>query len=84
MDKIDVKICCGIHCSVRGGQELLDALELEPILSTNCVYECVNCLGCCDEGKTSPVIEINGACYTQMTPERLLDTISSMLTGSQS
>lgn len=79
MAKIHVKICCGIHCSVHGGQELLDIFETEPILQQNCICEYVKCLNCCEDGQLSPILEIDGQIFTRMTPERFLDYIVSML-----
>lgn len=79
MGKIQVKICCGIHCSIHGGQEIGDIFENDVLLANNCEFNYTKCLNCCDDGRLSPVIEINGQIFTQMTPERVLDHISSLV-----
>ena len=82
MDKFKIKICGGINCSVRGGQELLDALENNSFLLKNCEFESVNCLKGCEDGDMSPVIEIDGEIHQKMTPERLIDYITNQLESS--
>ena len=72
MGKINLKICCGIHCLVRGGQELLDLLEDHPEIHKQCDLECVKCLGDCEDGKNSPMIQIQEKFYINLTSERFL------------
>ena len=75
MSKVDLKICCGINCLIRGGQELLDALEDNPELVQMCEFECVKCLEFCDDGKESPVVQIQDKIYTKITLERFLSLL---------
>lgn len=79
--KIHVEICCGIHCSMKGGQELFDMAESDDLLD-NSKFDItpVTCIQkCCQEGVLSPVVVINGECYTKMTAARLISTLRSFL-----
>ncbi len=80
MGKIRVEICCGLHCSLRGGQEIFDAVESEELFEGN-KFDIipVNCLQCCNDGALSPVVSINGECYTKMTTERLISTLRNFI-----
>ncbi len=62
-----IRVCAGTACYVRGGDRILDTIELSLGIknretSTDGKYtlETVNCLGCCALG---PVVEIDGKCY---------------------
>ena len=70
--EILVRICCGINCSVHGGQELLDLVESDENIDIashcNIVYN--ECLDYCEDGKNSPIVEIDGKIFLRMTPER--------------
>ena len=79
MAKISVKICAGIHCAVRGGQEILEIFETDAFLQEHCQWHSVNCLNCCQEGKLSPVIEVNGTCLTRMTADKTIGFVSSLV-----
>ena len=76
MGKIDIQICCGINCLVRGGQELLNMIENDPTLEHTCGLECVKCLEHCEDGDKSPVVKINGKIYTNFTPEQFMSLLS--------
>ena len=80
MGKIRVEICCGLACSMKGGQELYDMVESDEILDEN-KFDIipVNCLQCCQDGVLSPVVAINGECYTEMTAGRLISTLRGFL-----
>ncbi len=80
MSKIKVEVCCGLQCSMKGGQELYDLVESDELLINNKIDIIpVNCLQCCQDGFLSPVVSINGECYTKMTVERLISTLRTML-----
>jgi NADH:ubiquinone oxidoreductase subunit E len=79
MPLLDLQICSGIYCSVRGGQELLDILDDHPEIKQNCNITYVKCLECCEGGKKSPVIQLEGVFYEKMTPEKLITLLSSKI-----
>jgi NADH:ubiquinone oxidoreductase subunit E len=80
MGKIRIEVCCGLHCSMKGGQELFDMIESNDLFEEN-VFDVipVNCLQCCQDGVLSPVISIKGECYTEMTMERLISLMRSFI-----
>ena len=79
--KIRVEICCGLHCSMKGGQELFDMAESDELIKykkfnitpVNCIQKC------CQGGILSPVVAINGKIYTEMTAARLISTLRNFL-----
>ena len=79
MGKIRVEVCCGLHCSMKGGQELFDMVESDELIDDS-KFDIipVSCLQCCQDGLLSPVVAIKGECYTEMTAARLISTIRSM------
>jgi NADH:ubiquinone oxidoreductase subunit E len=80
MRKIRVEICCGLHCSLKGGQELFEMAESDDLIDdTKFDILPVNCLQCCQDGVLSPVVSIKGENYTKMTLERLISTLRSFL-----
>ena len=80
MGKIKVEVCCGLECSMRGGQELFDMVESDDLINdANFDIIPVNCLNCCEGGIFSPVVAINGECHPKMTASRLISTLRSML-----
>ncbi len=80
MGKIRIEVCCGLHCSMQGGQELYDMVESDELLADS-KFDIipVNCLQCCKDGQFSPVVAINGECYTEMNAARLISTLRSFL-----
>jgi len=72
---IQVKICCGLECTARGGQELLDTLESDPLVLSgiSLIYE--HCMDSCRNGDLAPVVTIEGTMYTSMTADRLSDLL---------
>ncbi|MBN2155378.1 MAG: NAD(P)H-dependent oxidoreductase subunit E [Candidatus Lokiarchaeota archaeon] len=80
MRKVSVEVCCGLHCSLKGGQELLDLIESNPLFQGDQFdFIPVNCLQCCDDGALSPVVSINGENYMKITPERLVSTLRTFI-----
>jgi NADH:ubiquinone oxidoreductase subunit E len=80
MGKIRVEVCCGLHCSLKGGQEIFDIMESSDLFDESKFDVIpVNCLQCCQEGVFSPVVSIKGECYTNMTVERLISTMRSFI-----
>ena len=79
--KITVRICCGINCSVHGGQELLDSVESDAYLTSHCNIIYNECLEFCEEGKNSPIVEIEGKPFLRMTPERLTTLLTNEIQG---
>jgi len=80
MGKVIVEVCCGLNCSMKGGQELLDIVESDSLFRENGIDIIpVNCLQCCNDGFLSPVVSINGECHTRMTTERLVSTLRSFI-----
>jgi NADH:ubiquinone oxidoreductase subunit E len=79
---VKVKVCCGLDCVARGGQELLAVLEEDERYAGKLVIEPIPCLHCCEDGALSPVVEIDGTVFTGMTPERLLEILGRM-TGTE-
>ena len=79
---IEVKVCCGLDCTARGGQELIHAIEQDRVLAegVNLVY--VKCLEKCKFGELAPVLEINGKLYTNMSTETLTDLLFGLLEAS--
>lgn len=81
MGKIRVEVCCGLFCSMKGGQELFDMAESDELID-NKKFDItpVTCLQkCCQGGLLSPVVSINGELFTEMTAERLISTLRSFL-----
>ena len=80
MDKIRIEVCCGLNCSMKGGQEIFDMVESDTLFDVN-KFDIipVNCLQCCQDGALSPVVSIKGESYTQMTAERLISTLRSFI-----
>ena len=80
MGKIRIEICCGLHCSMKGGQEILDIIESEELFDENKFDVIpVNCIQCCQDGTLSPVVLVKGECYTKMTVERLISMMRSFI-----
>jgi len=77
-----IRVCCGTACHVRGGKNVLNAVENslgihdgETTGDYKYTLETVACLGACAMG---PVVVANGKYYGKMTPdkaENLLRTI---------
>lgn len=80
MDKIDLKICCGMNCLTHGGQELLDMAENDPYIQKHCEIESVPCQNSCgDEGVLSPTVVINKKIYSSMTADKLMEIIREIV-----
>ncbi len=81
MGKIRVEVCCGLHCSMKGGQELFDMSESNELFDENKFdITPVNCIQkSCQGGLLSPVVAIKGNIYTEMTAERLFSTLRNFL-----
>jgi NADH-quinone oxidoreductase subunit E len=76
-----VKVCLGTSCYVRGGAQIMSALEQRlgieaeqttPDLKFN--LERVACFGCC---ALSPIIVADDKVYSRVTPEKAKQVISS-------
>ncbi|WP_457558935.1 NAD(P)H-dependent oxidoreductase subunit E [Candidatus Harpocratesius sp.] len=80
MAKISLKICCGMNCLTHGGQELLDLVEGSPTYTANVELACVECLNTCgDCGYNSPVVELNGKIYSNITAEKLMELLDQLI-----
>ncbi|HAW86609.1 MAG: hypothetical protein A2004_08085 [Spirochaetes bacterium GWC1_61_12] len=77
---IQVRICCGLECAARGGQELIQAMETDPVLRAMVAVSYEQCLNSCQNGDFAPVIIIEGKRYTSMTSEKLVDLLHDMVT----
>ena len=79
--KVRVEICCGLYCSMKGGQELFEMVESEELFDDNKFdITPVSCIQkCCQGGILSPVVAINGEFYTEMTAARLISTLRGFL-----
>lgn len=77
--EIKVRICCGINCSVHGGQELLDSVESDTYLTSHCEIVYNECLEYCEGGKNSPIVEIDKKPFLRMTPERLTTLLNEKI-----
>ena len=69
--KYKIKVCLGTACYIRGGDDLLKALEKELGIGLNSTtpdglfsIEAVRCLGCCG---LAPVIVVNGNVHGRLT-----------------
>jgi len=76
-----VKVCLGTSCYVRGGSQIMSALEQKlgieaeqttPDLKFN--LERVACFGCC---ALSPIIVVDDKVYSRVTPEKAKQVVSS-------
>ena len=69
--KYKIQVCLGTACYIRGGDDLLKALEQELGIGLNSTtpdglfsIEAVRCLGCCG---LAPVIVVNGNVHGRLT-----------------
>ena len=69
--KYQIQVCLGTACYIRGGDDLLKALEKELGIGLNSTtpdglfsIEAVRCLGCCG---LAPVIVVNGNVHGRLT-----------------
>ena len=69
--KYKIQVCLGTACYIRGGDDLLKALEKELGIGLNSTtpdglfsLEAVRCLGCCG---LAPVIVVNGNVHGRLT-----------------
>lgn len=69
--KYKIQVCLGTACYIRGGDDLLKALEKELGIGLNATtpdgmfsIEAVRCLGCCG---LAPVIVVNGNVHGRLT-----------------
>ncbi|MHA1584182.1 MAG: NAD(P)H-dependent oxidoreductase subunit E [Promethearchaeota archaeon] len=76
---IHLKICAGINCSVRGGQELLELVETNDLFQKKCKIEYVECLEKCEDGINAPVVWIDGEFFTRVTPESLSNLLNQKI-----
>jgi NADH-quinone oxidoreductase subunit E len=75
-----VRVCTGTACYVRGGDRILDSVELilgirnkETSADGKFTLETVNCLGCCALG---PVVELDGKYYGTPTAAKAKELLS--------
>ena len=76
MGRINVKVCMGTACHVRGGQMVLEALERElgltkPGNTPDLEYtlETVNCVGACG---MAPVVVVDEKYHAEVQPDKVL------------
>ena len=79
--KHTVKVCLGTACYVRGGAQIMEALETELGIKAGETtpdmqfgLERVACFGCC---ALAPVIVVDDTVYSKMTPGKAKEIISS-------
>lgn len=72
---IRINICCGLECTARGGQELILAVESDPVLAAEVDIGYGICMERCREGELAPVVEVDGVVYESMTTEKLVDLL---------
>jgi NADH:ubiquinone oxidoreductase subunit E len=72
---VHVKICCGLDCTARGGQELILALESDSVLAGKVKIEYEKCMERCREGDFTPVVEVDDVVYESMTADKLVDLL---------
>ena len=78
-DVIEIHICVGTACHVRGATRILDTVEEatgikpgETDLDLKFSLETVNCLGCCALG---PVMEVDGKVHGKMSPVKTAEVL---------
>ncbi|OPL17524.1 MAG: NADH dehydrogenase [delta proteobacterium ML8_D] len=79
--RINIRVCMGTACFVRGGKDILDRLVkelgIEPGQTTpdrNFSLQVNRCLGACG---LAPVIVVNDKFYQKVKPEKVMDIINS-------
>jgi NADH:ubiquinone oxidoreductase subunit E len=80
---IEIKICCGKHCSTLGGMNLLNILEEDPYLKRYCSISAVSCMEQCCDGEKSPTIMINGKPFVKATPELVQEEVRKIIEKSE-
>ena len=78
-ERIEIKICCGKHCSTLGGMNLLSNLDEDPYIKKNCELVVVNCNNLCGDGDKSPVVMIGDKVFNNASPEQIQDAIRNLL-----
>jgi NADH:ubiquinone oxidoreductase subunit E len=81
---IKVTFCCGINCSTHGGQELLNLLENDEIITKKCQIVCEECHELCRNRNNSPIVLINDELHEKMTADRLIDLIYQLIENEKS
>jgi NADH-quinone oxidoreductase subunit E len=78
--RVQIQICRGTACHVRGSQSVLDSLERELGIgagqtTTDGLFslEVVACIGACG---LAPVISVNGEFHAAMTPQKTAQLIA--------
>ena len=82
--KIEIKVCDGTACHVRGSMPVLNAIRNKlnikegQLTSENGLFslETVSCLGACG---LAPVVVINGKVYPQMTSDAITIVLDTLL-----
>ncbi len=79
--RINIRVCMGTACFVRGGKNILEKLVkelgIEPGQTTpdrNFSLQVNRCLGACG---LAPVIVVNDKFYQKVNPEKVMDIINS-------
>ena len=74
-----VSVCCGMECTARGGQELMDTVESDPRLRSAVSIAYEQCMDMCGKGDLAPVVIIEGTIYTSMTADKLSDLLLALI-----
>jgi NADH-quinone oxidoreductase subunit E len=79
---LEVKVCTGPHCQVKGSSRVLREIEKYFNIKADkgshprVELQTMSCPGCCKGG---PVIMINGNFYSQVRPEQVDDILKNYL-----
>ena len=81
MKQILVEVCVGTSCHLLGAQDLFQTLENLPIEKQELLQvQGVTCLKSCGRG---PNVRIQQQVYTNITPDRLLEIIETLLSSEE-
>ena len=80
---IEIKVCCGKHCSTLGGMNLLSSLEEDAFVKKYCNVIVENCMDLCCDGEKSPTVVINGKSFVKATPELIHEEIRNIIGESE-
>jgi len=81
VDKIKVRVCVATNCTFAGSEALIDMLNEDEDLADFIEIEPVHCFEkSCNEGRESPVVEVERRRIFRATPELVIDMIEQQVT----